>query len=131
MSEISPETFRCQGHREMLDSVRGSLRGYPNCGGDIEIMAEVERIVRASQPLDLKALAWLRTLLKQRTGEQDSLCKKLQVFGRETCESHPDCRQVTGLLQDLEYLQSLDRTLAAMERQLQPQQDEQSKLPLD
>jgi hypothetical protein len=94
-------------------------------------MAEVERIILASQPLDLKALALLRALLKQRTGEQDTLCKKLQMFGRETCESRPDCRQVTGLLQDLEYLQSLDKTLVAMEHKLQPVQDEHSKLPTD
>lgn len=29
---------------QMLDMIRGSLRGYPNSGGDIEVMAEIERI---------------------------------------------------------------------------------------
>jgi hypothetical protein len=31
---------------DMLNMVVGSLRGYPNAGGDIEVMKEVERIVR-------------------------------------------------------------------------------------
>lgn len=35
-----------KGWQDCLDSVRASLRGYPNAGGDIEIMREVERIAR-------------------------------------------------------------------------------------
>jgi len=34
-----------EGATTMLESIRGSLRGYPNCGGDVEVMREVERIV--------------------------------------------------------------------------------------
>ena len=30
---------------EMLQHVVGSLRGYPNAGGDIQVMTEVDRIV--------------------------------------------------------------------------------------
>lgn len=30
----------------MLDSIRASLRGYPDNGGDKEVMKEVERIVK-------------------------------------------------------------------------------------
>lgn len=29
----------------MLEVIVGSLRGYPDCGGDIQVMTEVERIV--------------------------------------------------------------------------------------
>lgn len=32
-----------------IESVRGSLRAYPDSGGDIEIMREVERIVDAAR----------------------------------------------------------------------------------
>jgi len=30
---------------EMLDMILASLRGYPNAGGDVEVMTEVDRIV--------------------------------------------------------------------------------------
>ncbi len=36
--------LKFQGWCECLDSVRASLRAFPNGGGDIEIMQEVERI---------------------------------------------------------------------------------------
>jgi hypothetical protein len=32
------------GANQMLDSVRGSLKGWPELGGDVEVMEEVERI---------------------------------------------------------------------------------------
>ena len=34
------------GATEMLESVRASLHDYPNAGGDIVVMREVERIVK-------------------------------------------------------------------------------------
>jgi hypothetical protein len=37
------DTF-IDGWNACLDSIRASLREYPNVGGDIEIMKEVERI---------------------------------------------------------------------------------------
>lgn len=37
------------GWCQALDSVRGSLRGYPEHGGDIEIMTEVEKIAAAAR----------------------------------------------------------------------------------
>jgi hypothetical protein len=40
---------RDEGANWMLDSIRASLQGYPNCGGDIEVMAEVDKIVRKAQ----------------------------------------------------------------------------------
>jgi hypothetical protein len=43
IAELQKERDRAAG--EMLDRVRASLREYPNGGGDIEIMREVERIV--------------------------------------------------------------------------------------
>lgn len=46
-SAVLAERDRAQqlkGWQDCLDSVRGSLRGYPDCGGDIEVMREVERI---------------------------------------------------------------------------------------
>lgn len=41
---------------EMLESIRASLRGYPNCGGDVEVINEVERIV-AERTKDIKDAA--------------------------------------------------------------------------
>jgi hypothetical protein len=40
------------GWQQAIGSILGSLRGYPNAGGDINIMREVERIVRESTPTD-------------------------------------------------------------------------------
>jgi hypothetical protein len=37
-------TAEHKGAREMLESIRSSLRGYPDMGGDIEVMKEVDRI---------------------------------------------------------------------------------------
>lgn len=34
-----------RGQMEMLDSIRAALRDYPNAGGDVVVMREVERIV--------------------------------------------------------------------------------------
>jgi hypothetical protein len=42
---VNEEQLKFMGWQECLDSVRGSLRGYPDCGGDVEIMREIERIV--------------------------------------------------------------------------------------
>lgn len=39
---------------EMLESIRGSLRGYPDLGGDIEVMKEVERIEKAAYARGVK-----------------------------------------------------------------------------
>lgn len=36
---------RMDGNMEMLDRIRGSLKEYPNLGGDIEVMNEVDRLV--------------------------------------------------------------------------------------
>jgi len=36
------------GWNQCLDSVRDSLKDYPNADGDIEIMREVERIEKAA-----------------------------------------------------------------------------------
>lgn len=38
------ERGRRKGSEQMLESIRGSLRGYPDSGGDIEVMEQVERI---------------------------------------------------------------------------------------
>lgn len=37
---------RFEGWREAIEAVRVSLREYPHAGGDIEIMREVERLIR-------------------------------------------------------------------------------------
>jgi len=37
------------GWQQCLDSVRASLRDYPNVGGDADIMAEVDRLIKKSQ----------------------------------------------------------------------------------
>jgi hypothetical protein len=39
------EAARHEGACSMLDSIRSSLRDYPYCGGDIEIMKAVEKII--------------------------------------------------------------------------------------
>jgi hypothetical protein len=41
-----------RGWQSCLDAVRGSLVGYPNAGGDIEIMTQVERICRENKVKD-------------------------------------------------------------------------------
>ena len=43
--KTSIEAAEQRGAIEMLDRIRGSLKEYPNCGGDIVVMKEVERIV--------------------------------------------------------------------------------------
>lgn len=35
-----------RGAQRMLDTIRGSLEGYPNLGGDIEVMEAVDRIIK-------------------------------------------------------------------------------------
>lgn len=46
---------RVEGRSEMLESIRASLKGYPDVGGDICIMQEVDRIVKeAIAPLQPK-----------------------------------------------------------------------------
>ena len=42
---------------ELLNSVVGSLRGYPDCGGDVGVMTEVERIGRIAR---IKAIEWVK-----------------------------------------------------------------------
>lgn len=37
------------GWQQCLESVRASLRDYPNGGGDIEVMAEVDRLIKKAQ----------------------------------------------------------------------------------
>lgn len=41
----------------MLEAVRGSLRAFPNAGGDIVVMQEVERITREARLALLKEMA--------------------------------------------------------------------------
>jgi hypothetical protein len=46
--EIGGQSVRAareEGQRQMLESIRSSLRDYPNIGGDIEVMKEVDRII--------------------------------------------------------------------------------------
>ena len=50
---IKQATF--DGWCQCLDSVRASLRDYPNAGGDIEIMNEVDRIVADAVGMDREA----------------------------------------------------------------------------
>lgn len=45
------------GANWMLDNIRGSLRGYPNQGGDIEVMTEVERLIRQTHAEAIEAAA--------------------------------------------------------------------------
>jgi hypothetical protein len=40
------------GWQDCLDSVVGSLRGYPNHGGDIDVMHEVERLIEEGKSGD-------------------------------------------------------------------------------
>ena len=37
------------GANWMLDSIRGSLHAYPNGGGDIEVMKEVDRLIEQAR----------------------------------------------------------------------------------
>ena len=39
------------GSSWLLEAIRGSLRAYPNCGGDIEVMREVARIQKEARDL--------------------------------------------------------------------------------
>lgn len=39
------ERGRRKGSQEMLDMIRGSLKGFPDLGGDIEVIREIERII--------------------------------------------------------------------------------------
>lgn len=38
-----------EGASQMLDSIRGSLQGYPDLGGDIEVMRSVERVEKRAR----------------------------------------------------------------------------------
>jgi hypothetical protein len=50
------ERVQHDAFQEMLRMVVGSLKGYPNAGGDIEVMTEVERIRRDAVAEERKAL---------------------------------------------------------------------------
>lgn len=43
---LACEQARINGGQEMLGMVVGSLRGYPHLGGDIEVMREVDRLIK-------------------------------------------------------------------------------------
>ena len=45
-----------QNRIEMLDSIISSLKGYPNFGGDIGVMKEVERLRREAR---IETLEWV------------------------------------------------------------------------
>jgi len=44
---------------EMLDSIVASLKDYPNFGGDIGVMKEVERLRREAK---IEALEWVNSI---------------------------------------------------------------------
>jgi hypothetical protein len=60
------ERGRRRGAEDMLRMIRGSLQAYPNAGGDIEVMKEVDRIVRTTVKESMIALenAMLKTMRK-------------------------------------------------------------------
>ena len=45
-----------QNRLEMLDSIISSLKGYPNFGGEVGVMKEVERLRREAK---IEALEWM------------------------------------------------------------------------
>ena len=45
-----------QNRLEMLDSIISSLKGYPNFGGEVGVLKEVERLRREAR---IEALEWV------------------------------------------------------------------------
>lgn len=43
------ERVRLEGWQDAISAVRASLKDYPNLGGDVQIMTEVERLRREAQ----------------------------------------------------------------------------------
>lgn len=51
----SEDKLRWEGACEMLESIRASLKMYPDGGGDIEIMQSVDRLVKEAYERGLDA----------------------------------------------------------------------------
>jgi hypothetical protein len=71
---------------DMLRMITGSLQGYPHAGGDIGVMAEVDRIVKEALAEQSRTISRLRGLIDK---------------ARRNTASDPDniwCRQATIIL---------------------------------
>jgi len=63
---------------EMLDSIVASLKDYPNFGGDIGVMKEVERLRREAK---IEVLDWaIKTYLTYTPGASGSSCHAILEY---------------------------------------------------
>ena len=77
-----------QNRLEMLDSIIRSLKGYPNFGGEVGVMKEVERLRRDAK---IEALEWVCNIESMRNGlsERDlpgalaSYCRMIGIIRQE------------------------------------------------
>lgn len=79
-SRSALDAVKAEARNEMLGMVVGSLRGYPDCGGDIGVMKEVDRLVeKARREGAAKELSWVmetltKCLLAGHVGQGEFFC---------------------------------------------------------
>jgi len=89
------------GYQQCLEHIRASLRDYPNGGGDIEVMKEVDRLIKRAQATEKEIQELTTPLTKPANPTKCRSCGRITslTFGGtvadcEFCRDNPTVRKV-------------------------------------